>query len=168
MTTKGRPPVDDVDPDAPPTADELRGAGDLRAALEDPGLENDAAALARALVLAHAPREIDQASNRALVERALHAPRVVSWRVRGRARAWGAAGAFALAIAASALAVVRSQEGPVASRVEPEGTIHARSTSPLFREPFGPHGSASARIDRIASARGADLRENMFARWEVQ
>ena len=44
--------------------------------------------------------------------------------------------------------------------------IH-RSTQPLFREPFAAVGGETSRVDRIAMARGADLRDNEFAKWGV-
>ena len=42
-----------------------------------------------------------------------------------------------------------------------------RSTQALFDQPFE-RGQATARADRIAVARTADLRQNRFARWGVK
>ena len=48
--------------------------------------------------------------------------------------------------------------------------VRARSADDLFdaTTPFPRHGEESARIDRIASARAADLRRNRFAAWGVK
>jgi hypothetical protein len=47
--------------------------------------------------------------------------------------------------------------------------IPARSTEALFdpAEKFPVRGGESARVDKIASARAADLRANRFASWGV-
>jgi hypothetical protein len=74
--------------------------------------------------------------------------------------------AAALSLAAGAVLVFGgSHERPadVAASLTP-----TRSTQALFDEPFARTGGQSARIDRIASARAADLRENRFARWGVR
>jgi hypothetical protein len=68
-----------------------------------------------------------------------------------------------LALAASIVFVVTSapmhgSEAPLAK---------ARTTQPLFAEPFKP-GETSARIDRIASARASDFRDNRFTKWGVR
>jgi len=68
-----------------------------------------------------------------------------------------------LALAASIVFVVtsapmREHEAPLAK---------ARTTAPLFSEPFKP-GETSARIDRIASARASDFRDNRFTKWGVR
>ena len=44
----------------------------------------------------------------------------------------------------------------------------SRSTQPLFPERFPATGGETSRIDRIAMARGADLRDNEFAKWGVR
>ena len=48
--------------------------------------------------------------------------------------------------------------------------LRARSADGLFdaATPFPRHGEESARVDRIASARAADLRNNRFAAWGVK
>ena len=45
-----------------------------------------------------------------------------------------------------------------------------RSTAELFdpAEPFEAKGGESARVDKILSARAADLRNNRFAAWGVR
>jgi len=50
-------------------------------------------------------------------------------------------------------------------RVPVVAVVLSRSTQALFTDPFAPTGGESARIDRIAMARGADLRDNQFAKW---
>jgi hypothetical protein len=44
----------------------------------------------------------------------------------------------------------------------------SRSTQALFPDRFAPVGGETARIDRIAVARAADLRDNEFAKWGVR
>jgi len=168
------PPHFETDPDAPATEEELRLAGELRDALADPSRDHDDAALARALVLAHAPRPIDADEHEALLHRAL-LPRdaelisLVAARARRARVARWSLGLGAVAAAAAFLVLRPSGSAPVASaQREPPPTLHARSSQPLFREPFAAHGGTSARIDRIASARASDLRENRFARWDVR
>jgi hypothetical protein len=68
-----------------------------------------------------------------------------------------------LALAASIVLVVTS--APVHGTEAP--LAKARSTQPLFSEPFKP-GETSARIDRIASARASDFRDNRFTKWGVR
>jgi hypothetical protein len=68
-----------------------------------------------------------------------------------------------LALAASVFLVITSapthgSEAPLAK---------ARTTQPLFSEPFKA-GETSARIDRIASARASDFRDNRFTKWGVR
>jgi hypothetical protein len=68
-----------------------------------------------------------------------------------------------LALAASVVFVVTSAPGPGSEAP----LAKARTTQPLFSEPFKP-GETSARIDRIASARAADFRDNRFTKWGVR
>ena len=71
------------------------------------------------------------------------------------------AGGLALAasiVLAITSAPTRGSEAPLAK---------ARTTQPLFSEPFRT-GEASARIDRIASARASDFRDNRFTKWGVR
>jgi hypothetical protein len=169
------PPYLDMDPDAPPSEGEFRKASELRDALFDPMSANEDAALARALVLAHSPRSLDEGDNRALVERALSAPlaratRLAAVRARRSWSAWGVAGVSVAALAATAIVFVGFRYGTAAWSVPPQASVprYARSTQPLFHEPFAARGGGSTRIDRIASARASDLRENRFAHWKVQ
>jgi hypothetical protein len=169
------------DADAPPSEEEVAASDALRRALEDPDAPETAESdLARALRAAHAPRPIDEASHRAIVERALTAPGAERARQAGRGGrvirvVFG--GAAALALAAGVLLAVNVNDrasAPLASRAaaprSPAAVVElrsARSTQPLFTEPFGAT-AAAARIDRIAMARASDLRENRFARWGVR
>ncbi|MEO8875737.1 MAG: hypothetical protein ABI461_09140 [Polyangiaceae bacterium] len=177
MTT----PRDDIeiDPDAPPSEEELAAAEQLRLALEDPSRASNEAELARALSLAHTPREIPADVNAALVAKSLEkmAVKRASDPQRGRVIrvAFGAVAAT-LAIAAAAILFVQFNAGnapQVAVLTPAVPLVQVRSTAPLFHEPFpasdlGRVATASTRIDRIAMARGDDLRENMYASWGVK
>ena len=59
---------------------------------------------------------------------------------------------------------------PARARRPPPRSPRARSADDLFdaTTPFPRRGGESARIDRIASARAADLRQNRFAAWGVK
>jgi hypothetical protein len=164
MTTERRPSPDDA-----PSPEELLEAEALRRALEDPRISNEAAALARAASVAHAPRPIDPGEHRAIVERALARASRARSGVVVRV-SFGVAAALAIA-AGVALFV-----SPAADRQAPAATaastpIYVHSTQPLFAEPFTAEEShpyrtsGSARVDRIAMARASDFRENEFSRW---
>jgi hypothetical protein len=169
------------DPDAPPSEEELAAANKLRDELERPapakvGADSDAE-LAQALSSAWSPRPLGPDDHSALLDRALagHAER--RRRARVVVRVSFGAGALAVLAAGFALAVgdlSRSPESASAVRVErTEPTagaalVSTRSTQPLFSEPFARAGGETARVDRIAMARAADLRENEFARWGVR
>ena len=158
--------------DVTPTAEEQEYALALREALavERAPREADQATihLAHALRMAHAPRAIDPAEHRRLVDAALATmPAAKKNDVPATRRdnvvriAFGAL-AGGLALAASIVLVVTSApshgEAPLAK---------ARTTQPLFSEPFKA-GETSARIDRIASARALDFRDNRFRKWGVR
>jgi len=165
-------PLPPDDPDAPPSEEEIAQSDALRRALEDPSLPNEAAELARAASLAHAPRPIDPAEHRRIVERALAGAqaRAAPSRRRGGVliRVSFGAGA-ALALAAGIALVVGSVggEAPSSSAVSVVSPplLRVRSTQPLFDQPFEGRSSGSSRIDRIAMARASDFRENEFSRW---
>jgi hypothetical protein len=167
VTTPKRPRPS-PDPEAPPSVEEIREAEELRLALDDANLPHEGASLARSVELAHAPRDLGEAENRRLVESAL-STRATSHPVgrRGstRAGAWASAGLGTLAAAAAIWLFLVWHPAPVATGAIP--LLEARSTQPLFQEPFTARSGAS-RIDRIASARAYDLRENRFARWKVR
>jgi hypothetical protein len=157
--------------DATPSAEEQALATALREALarkhEPRAADPDTLHLARALRAAFAPAELDPAAHRAILDAALSRmpARVIAI---GSARARVIRVAFGvvtggLALAASIVFVVTSaplhgSEAPLAK---------ARTTQPLFSEPFRP-GETSARIDRIASARASDFRDNRFTKWGVR
>jgi hypothetical protein len=205
----------EIDPDAPPSAEEIAASQRLRDALEDPSVPNEQADLARSLRAAWSPSALDDDAHGAIVDETL-SPEEVRAAAELRdaldantaatpeaelARALGCAWnpaplsdaehqaiiaraigtnvvafrrrsvvvrvsfgmAGVLAIAASVLFVIRQgahgdSELPLAL---------ARSTQPLFTEPFR-SGDASARIDRIALARASDFRDNRFAKWGVR
>ena len=167
MRSPEEPQIDD-DPDAPASEEESARSEELRLALEDPTRSNADADLARALSLAHAPREIAPEEHAAMVERALAAASGSGRKSNVIRVTFGVAAAVSLA--AGFLFVVgslslRDSEAPTASASLP--LVQLRSTQPLFREPFH-EGNASARIDRIAMSRSSDLRDNRFSRWGVR
>jgi hypothetical protein len=159
-----------LDPEAPPTEDEVAEATKLRDALASGAGGDESAELARALSAAWSPRDLSPGDHRARVARALAA------RPRPHRRVWASRASFAagaiVALAAGALVILRGALGPSPSApVGPEGStafIASRSTQPLFAEPFASTGGQTSRVDRIAMARAADLRENEFARWGVR
>jgi len=153
------------DPDVPVTDEELAESAKLRDALEDASRPHRDAELARAMSSAWSPRDLSAETHRALVEKALvhHDAR----RRRHRVIRVSFGASAVLALAAAVLLYVRSDRQP------PE-TVHvaamavSRSTQALFQDRFAPSGGESARIDRIAMARAADLRDNEFAKWGVR
>lgn len=151
-----------IDPDAPPSEEEIRESQRLREALDNPSVAHEGAELLRAVKSAGAPKALeDSALDRAVASGlakfdASRRRRGVVVRVMF--------GAGALAAAAVLLVVIGRQS--VAP--QPSELAHARSTQSLFTERFEARGGESARIDRIASARAADLRDNHFARWGVR
>ncbi len=159
-----------IDPDAPPSEEELAQAAELRLALEDPSRASEEAELARALSLAHAPHEIPQSVHSAIIAKNVEKMAAKS-APRGRViRVAFGAGAAALALAAAILIWIRTNDltPSTAPMTAPAPVLlQARSTSPLFDAPFDAQ-STSARIDRIAMARSDDLRENMYASWGVK
>jgi hypothetical protein len=155
------------DPDAPPTEEELAAAEALALALETN--ESDDALYAEALRAAHEPHDLPTERLDFLVERALDAELP---RRRGRVIrvAFGGAGAVAaLAMAAAAMLFLRTQQADHATSPAAAPTFAAaRSSQELFDEPFPRTGGTSERVDRIASARGRDLRANRYAAWGVR
>ena len=179
--------------DVTPSAEEQALALALRDAIaerRDPrATDAPAVHLARALRAAFSPSAIDDAEHRRIIDAALASmPAAKSTPVRltaakdGRAaqaseaktgevitlrrrqtvvRVVFGAVAGGLALAASIVIVLTSappHEAPLAK---------ARTTQPLFSEPFKA-GETSARIDRIASARASDFRDNRFTKWGVR
>ncbi len=148
------------------TEDEARDAEELRAALEDDDRDHALADLARAVVAAHAPASLSAEENARLVARALAPATTTAKPSRGNVIrvAFGAV-ATVTALAASVWIFL----GPPGAAPATADLARARSTQPLFDEPFraGAEGG-SARIDRIAVARATDFRENRFKRWGVR
>lgn len=174
--------------DAVPTADELASAEALRLALEEPStVTGGDALLAVSLKAAFAPGEISDADHRSIVDAALArmptsgtpqdppeavrprgATSVLELAARRRGnvvRVTFGVVTGAIALAASIVLVLTWQ----GSHGDANGVALAkvRTTQPLFTEPFKT-GETSARIDRIASARASDLRDNRFAKWGVR
>ena len=159
-------PDDDVlPPDAPPTDEELAEAEELRAALEDPARAHPDAELARGLSAAWSPRDLAPEEHRAIVERAL--VRRDQERRRRRVVRVSFSASAALALAACVALVVWGGKRPP-SEARATAVAVSRSTQALFTERFAAVGGETSRIDRIALARAADLRENEFARWGVR
>jgi hypothetical protein len=172
-------PIDRDPLDPAPTPQEEAEAEELRAALDDPARAHDDAELARALGAAFAPRDLPESAHRALVERAL-APLDARRRMRRRRQwSWGAVAALAAGVC-GVIGMGRSggvagwKGGGPGGDHDYQGTKGSetvalrRSTQSLFAEPFAASGGQTSRIDRIAVARAADLRENEFARWGVR
>ena len=176
------PPPDGPDPDDPPSEGELRAAEALRQVLErgaghgaqrafDREAER-AGEFAQSLRAAASPREIAPERHRALIERALSTS--LSRGAPSRASkvvyvAFGSAAGL-LAMAAAVALVIRSSEpdGAVSAKssAEPRTALAlSRSTVELFPEGIPRSGGTSHRVDRIASARAQDFRQNRFARW---
>jgi len=124
-------------------------------AVESAPADVEADPLVMALRAAWNPAPIDADEHREIVARAVGTNVIV---FRRRARVAAVALAVVAVAAAFALRVTKVEEAPLA---------RARSTTPLFDEPFR-SGEASARIDKIALARAADYRDNRFAKWGVR
>jgi len=149
------------DPFAAPSAEELVESERLRRAFEGHGDHVDLA-LARALLAAHSAEAVANPSS-ARASAPLEPPRsakVLVLRFGGVATA--------LAVAAAVLLTLGQRP-----RLAPEPELQAltlaqsRSTAPLFQS-AATAGAASTRIDRIASLRGRELRENRYALWGVR
>jgi hypothetical protein len=147
-----------TDPFAPATDDELRESERLRQALDAGDESHPDVRLLRALRAAKVPASLSPETAEAARSRA-------GRRTRGSganvlfvsfgAAALAAAAAFALVIGGG----FHAEPAPRAARLLP-----SRSTSELFERQFE-QGETTERIDRIASARAHDLRENRYRRW---
>jgi hypothetical protein len=147
-----------IDPFAPATADEARESERLRRALESGDEGHPDVRLLRALSSAREPASLSpEASTRARagLERARRAPRTNVVFVTFGAAALAAAAAFALVVGGG----MGTRDAPKAERLLP-----SRSTSDLFEHEFA-QGETTERIDRIASSRAHDLRENRYLMW---
>jgi hypothetical protein len=127
------------------------------------------AELAGALRAAWRPPLLAPLRNEALIARALSGTRR-----RGRAREVVAAAVGLLALAAGVALVLRqtSPSGHPRTEGAPPAValIAPRSTMDLFdaATPFPRSGDETARIDRIAASRAADLRHNRYSQWGVR
>jgi hypothetical protein len=151
----------EIDPDAPPSEEELRAADQLRASLE----KGDLPELAEAVRASAHPARLSGERHRAILDRALAAKPAKS---NVRYVAFGVASLAAMA--ASLVLVMRQSEqlAPSASREASAPLAVSRSTAELFPEGIPLTGGTSDRVDRIAYARAQDLRENRFAQWGVR
>jgi hypothetical protein len=145
------------DPFAEPTEDEVRESDRLRHALESDDGSHPDVELARALRRAVKP---------GTEKPAVAVPR--AGRAAGRV-VYATFGAVALAAAAAfALFVARPRSEPAAMGALSSRTLRvSRPTGDLFAERFTT-GGATERIDRVASARAHDLRENRYTAWGVR
>jgi hypothetical protein len=147
-----------TDPFAPPSDDELRESERLRQALDAGDESHPDVGLLRALRAAEAPESLSPEADGAL--RGRHARRT---RGSGANVIFVSFGAAALAAAAAFALVIggglQKETAPSAGRLVP-----SRSTTELFERQFE-QGETTERIDRIASARAHDLRENRYRRW---
>ncbi|EYF02047.1 hypothetical protein [Chondromyces apiculatus] len=168
--------------EAQPTPAEQHASEALRAWLDDPAAPPDAsvasaAELAGILRAANHPAslpELPMLRNEALIVRALGRKRAATPR-RLVPVTMAALSGLAAAAAAVALFLNPAADSPTASHIlsgsgAQAALIPSRSTSELFdpATPFPREGGESARIDRIATARAADLRANRYAAWGVQ
>ncbi|MET0793383.1 MAG: hypothetical protein ABW061_17815 [Polyangiaceae bacterium] len=150
------------DPFAPPTADELVESERLRQALDGQG-DHEHLALARALSAAFepkpstAPGAVPALALKPAPER--RKSNLILLRFAGGGAALAAAAAVLLAILPSP----RHESTP---DLRAFALAQSRSTAPLFQADSA--GAASSRIDRIASARSRDLRDNRYALWGVR
>ena len=157
------------DPFAAASADELIESERLRQALDGHGDHQDAA-LARALASAFAPESSAALPLPELVPaaRPVHeAPRTPARRKSNSILLRFAGGGAALAAAAAVLLTILPSPRPEsAPDLRAFALAQSRSTAPLFQADAA--GAASTRIDRIASARSRDLRDNRYALWGVR
>lgn len=139
-------------------AEELTLAGTLREELA-------ADAVVLALRAAWTPADLPTAEHEAIVARALGTRTNVIAFPRARRVLLGATSALAFAAGVVVWLGNVQREAPLFSLASSEQPLaRERSTQALFEEPFR-EGETSARIDRIASARATDFRDNRFTRW---
>lgn len=118
-----------------------------------------------ALRAAWNPTALDAKEHDRIVDRALAGAIVQRNAGRSRLRVAVVTTTTVFALAAGVVLFLQTQAPPKAT---PEVALaKARSTQPLFGEPFHA-GETSARIDRIAIARASDYRNNYFAKRGVK
>ncbi len=159
--------------DAPASLAEREAGARLREAIEHPradGRDEPEVELLDALVAAHRPRDIDPLRNELLITRALK--RSSERTATRRALPFVTAAVLGVAAMAAGVAMYLAPpaDKPVASNVSAPALQRSRSTADLFdaATPFPRVGGESARVDRIANARAAELRDNRFALWGVR
>lgn len=150
------------------TSPEAVDATLLREALDDPRRVHDDADFARGLRAAWSPAAITEEAHDAIVAAAIAKmpnlrPAASVTPIRRTRVLYGAGAAFVAMAASFALYVTSANRDHGAE----EPLARARSTQPLFTEPFR-SGDASARIDRIALARASDYRQNRFTKWGIR
>ena len=154
------------DPDAPPSAEELAASERLREALEDRSSSHADAELARSLKHAVAPRALEAATHRKILDRTVPSS-------RARTSVFYLAGALAAAAAIALLfnTVETTRDAPTAamqSEAASGSLTRVHSSDELFVAPFPKDQPTSERIDKIALSRARDLRANRYARWGVK
>jgi len=153
------------DPFAEPSPDELIESERLRQALDGQGDHQDLR-LARALSAAFAPNLAPPARDPALTTAAIPVKpkpsgQVIFYRF--------AAVTTALAVAAAVLLQLTPESRKSAAPEADLATLalaQSRSTATFFRPDAA--GAPSERIDRIASVRSRELRDNRYALWGVR
>jgi hypothetical protein len=148
------------DPFAPPSEAEVEAAEALRLALEGDRGSGDAA-LARALAHAVVPSEAEPRRAERSLEHALTAPKS---RPNVVFVTFGVLAATLSLAAAFALVALPVRESPPFNRPSP---ALSRSLGPTLGAD-AQNLSATARMDRIASVRARDLRENRYLAWGVR
>jgi hypothetical protein len=147
-----------MDPFAPPTDEEVRESERLRQALETGDESHADVRLLRALSIAKEPSELPPeavSAARARLHRTTPPKKTNVVFVSFGAAALALAAAFALLVGGG----LATKPAPAAGRLLP-----SRTTTDLFERQFEP-GETTERIDRIASSRAHDLRENRYAMW---
>lgn len=173
------------DPLAPANDEEVAESERLRAALES-GAAHPDADLARALRAAADPDTLDSADASRLADDAIseRAPRSSAPARRSNVVyvAFGATAAVAALAAAVALVIRPAPDrepaavaAKAADREAPGSAVAvSRSTAELFAaeldvgDAASRVGRTSERVDRIAMARGRDLRQNRYASWGLR
>ncbi len=150
------------------TGTERAAAERLRAELDGEVLPGDGAELLLAVKLAAHPTALPPARNEELIQTALRAP--FRARVRRIAPVTMAALAGLATLAAGVALVLDHARMTSPGAGAAAALVRARSADGLFdaSTPFPRRGGESARVDCIASAREADLRQNRFAAWGVR
>jgi len=149
------------DPFAEASPEELVESDRLRRAFEGDGEHADLA-LARALAAAHSPGPPARAALHA-ASAEVAAPR----RAKVLYLRFGGVAAVLAAAAAVLLMVGQRQSRAPAPDLQALILVQSRSTAPLFQSAAAA-GAPSTRIDRIASIREHELRENRYALWGVR